>query len=195
MADSTLDSERLVLIDNWDGPLRATTPPTGGFLGATHHNIALASTNPYKLGEKITVSNDGAVAGLTGWSTFIYLCLNPTGAVNPTPAAKQFVVPVAASKPYYVTNDPDQCLLATGCPLAAVMLSIMSADADGDEYVGWFYCGGVVPEAHVSDLGGNFATEDNVAVGAVVAHDLGVGDAIGIGPCAGDTEAIIGFAY
>ena len=187
MADSTLDSELLVLIDTWPGVAKlveGSQIPTGGFTGSTHHNVA---TPKYAPGEKLCVWNESGDAGKAGMSTFIYLQL--TTAAGPTVAAKQFCVPGSATTWYVVSNDPDaDSLVVEGAAMAAVAISAFTST-----YWGWFWCGGICPEGHVSALGGNYATEGNVAAGAVCTNNLAA-DAIGLGPCAADTEAIIGFA-
>jgi hypothetical protein len=183
MADSTLDSELFILIDNWPGQAirHLDNVPTGGIVGSTHHNVATAAYSP---GDKIQVRNH--TLGKEGFATFIYLQYDGTGAE--AMAAKQFVVQSSATTPYVVTNDPDLAgIVATGNSLAAVALSAMT-----DQRYGWFWCGGVCPELFVPTLGGNFATEGNVVAGAIVVHDLAA-DAMGIGPLAG-TEQAIGFA-
>ena len=193
MAESTLDSERFVLIDNWPGVARRVHPdrlPNDDILSSLHHNVA---SPVFDVGEKIVVRNRSAIAGDDGDSVFIYLKGLSTTEANPTCAAKQVVVPALAGTPYQVTNDPDQALLATGSPLAAIMLSIMTFTHVVTRY-GWFWCGGVCPEALVSDLGGNYATADGTIIGPIIAHNLDA-DAIGLGPCGADTEAVIGFAY
>lgn len=185
MPDSTLDSEKFILIDHWPGAVLANVPvPHHALTDSSHHNVATAK---YDLGAKIQLRCDGSV-GKAGWSTLIYL---QVGTQNPDVAiaAKTFVVPDSASAPYQITNDKDDCILNTGSALAAIGLSAMT-----DAYYGWFWCGGVCPEQYVSGLGGNYVTDGNVAAGAVVAHALAA-DAIGLGPCGADTEAIIGFAY
>ena len=193
MADSTLDSELFVLIDNWPGVARRVHPdhlPNDDIISALHHNV----TSPvFDLGEKIVVRNRSAIAGDDGDSTFIYLKFLAVTAANPTPAVKQLVVPVAAAEPFRVTNDPDQCLMATGCPLAAVLLSAMSFDQT-TAYYGFAWCGGVCPEAMVAALGGNYLTDDAVDPGPIIAADLDA-DSIGLGLVTGDTTAAIGHSY
>ncbi|HUX01728.1 MAG TPA: hypothetical protein VMY35_12195 [Phycisphaerae bacterium] len=193
MAESTLDSELFVLRDNWPGVARvvaAENIPSGSMISAVHHNV---STAAYEPGEKICVLNRSAIAGDDGWSTFIYLKGLAITEANPACAAKQVVVPSLAGTPYQVTNDPDQCLAATGSMLAAVLLSIMTFTNAVAKY-GWFWCGGVCPEAFVSGLSGNYASADGLIAGPIVAHDL-TADAIGLGPCGAFTEAIIGWSY
>lgn len=188
MADATLDDQAFVLFDNWPGSAEPRTIPYDSFLtSAARHNVTTADY--YSVGAKIEVDCPGT-NGSAGKATFIYLLLAPTEA-NPTPAAKQLVVPVSATNIYTVTNDPDACLMHTGCPLAAVMLSVMSSDGTTD-YYGWFWCGGVCPVDFVSDLGGNFATDDSVAIGPITTQNL-TADAIGLGGRA-TTEGGIGFA-
>ncbi|HUX00847.1 MAG TPA: hypothetical protein VMY35_07690 [Phycisphaerae bacterium] len=193
MAESTLDSELFVLIDLWPGVARRVHPdhlPNDDILSTLHHNV---TTPVFDVGEKIVVRNRAAIAGDDGDATFIYLKGLAITEANPTCAAKQLVVPSLAGTPYQVTNDKAQCLAATGSPFAAVMLSIMTFTHAITKY-GWFWCGGVCPEAMVSDLGGNFASADGTIIGPIVAHTLAA-DAIGLGPCGAGTEAIIGFAY
>jgi len=193
MADSTLDSELFVLYDRWPGKVVSRWAPqyAAGFINATDHNVATATR---KMGEKRLVYNNSETAGVSGWSTFIYLKGLPTGAANPTCAAKQFVTPNNASVWYQVTNDPDQCLDVTGSAFAAVLLSVMSFADTTTAYYGYFWCGGVCPEAYVSDLGGNYATTNDVIVGPIVISDLASADAIGLSAVGADTEVIIGFA-
>lgn len=185
MADENVDSEYLMLFDNWpQDPTPILQAPTGGFTGSTVHNTAAAL---HRLGEKALVRNHASVAGLDGWCTFIYLQLSNTG--GPTPAAKQWVVPTAAaSGPYVVTNDPDVCLVSTGCLLTACLISPMT-----DQRFGWFWCGGVVPEEYVSGMGGDYDTDGNLAVGPFCVHDLATHDELGLGPIATNTEAMIGY--
>ncbi|HUX02145.1 MAG TPA: hypothetical protein VMY35_14360 [Phycisphaerae bacterium] len=194
MADSTIDSELFVLKDNWPGVARRVSPdnlPNGDIISAIHHNV---ETAVFPIGDKIVVRNRSAVAGDDGDATFIYLKGLAITEANPTCAAKQLVVPSLAGTPYQVTNDPDQCLDVTGCPLAAVLLSIMTFTHLVTKY-GWFWCGGVAPEAMVAAMGGNYHTDGLVVAGPIVAHDPATADSIGLGPVGGVTEAIIGFAY
>ena len=186
MGDSTLDSELLVLIDNWPGTARMvnrTNCPLGGFTGKTHHNVVQPSD--YRPGEKLCVWNEDSDAGQAGMATFIYLNFVTS---DPALTVKEIVAPDSATLWYEVTNDPDDIVLAVGGLLAAVGLSAMTT-----AYWGWFWCGGVCPEGWVAGLGGNFATEGNVIAGNVATADLGA-NALGLGPCAGDTEHAIGFA-
>jgi len=183
MGDSTIDSELFVLYDRWPG-----VPQPGvesnlldGITGASHHNVATAA---FPVGTKVQLRNDNAVAGQPGLATLVYLKYEGTDA--PTAAAKQVCVPDSATLYYVVTNDPDN-LIKLPTDLACIMISAMT-----DAYYGWFWCGGICPESHVSDLGGNYATEGNVEPGPITAHNLSA-DAIGFGPYAA-TEGYFGFA-
>jgi len=186
MADSTLDSELIVLLSGRFGaPNVQQGELVAGILGALHHNVAV----PYfPVGSVVRLYNSSN-AGQPGFSEFVYLRYNDGGA-PPAMAAKQVAIPTSATVWYHVTNDPDNAAATPteGNPLAVVCLSVMT-----DTYYGWFWCGGICPEDHVVGLAGNFATEGNVAAGPIVSHDLAA-DAIGFGPVGGDTEAFIGYA-
>lgn len=182
MADKTLDSELFTLKDNWPGAVDLRRGlPDDDILGAAHHNVAAAA---FPVGTKIGFYNTGVTAGKPGWATFVYLKASIPGA--PAAAAKQIVVQGSATLWYVVTNDPDAgLLLATG--LGAVMISAMT-----DAYYGWFWCDGVCPEEQVAGLGGNFATDSSVAIGAMSTVDL-TADAIGLG-VATTLKGIIGYS-
>ena len=183
MPDSTLDSQLFTLVDNWPNTrITIWAEPTGGFTGSTHHDVA---TPQFSRGEKISIMNQ-STAGQEGWSTFIYLTVGTQNA-NSLIAAKSLVVPDSGTDVLVVTNDPDDCLVNTGCLLAAYALSAMT-----NTYSGWFWCGGICPEYFVSGLGGNYATDGNVVAGALTVHDLAA-DALGLGPRA-TTEGFIGFS-
>ena len=182
MADSTIDSEKIILKDNWPGlPLVGVVPP-GGFTGVTHHNV---TTPAYDLGTKIQVQN--ILAGVVGPSVLIYL---KTGTVcaGTAFAARGVVSPETNASLYIVTNDPTSMLLNTGCALAAVLLSAM-----GNTSYGWFWCGGVCPEEWVPGLGGTYATDDGVLAGGMITTQDLEADAIGLGAVAG-VEGCIGWA-
>lgn len=173
MADSTIDSEYLILIDRWPGVAihcpRHHPLPVGGFAGATHHNVETAA---YPVGFKLCVYNHSASAGVDGFATFIYLQIEQTG--SPTSAAKQVCTVHTAGNWSLVDNDSDDVLQVTGSGLVAVLLSLMT-----DAYYGWFWCGGVCPEEYVSGLGGTYETDNTVAIGPIEADDLAETDAIG----------------
>lgn len=176
MADKTLNSDHLVLIDNWPGaPAHNLSVPTDGFTGAAHHNV---STAAYKLGTKIQVYNAGT-AGIPGFATFIYLLTELTSA--PTAAAGQVFVVDANTSLYTVTNDPEGELSIPALP-SAVCLSVVT-----DAKYAWFWCGGVCPVDFVAALDGatKFKTNSSVALGSVIiASDL-TADEIGFAISAG----------
>lgn len=180
MADASVDSELLVL---WCGRFGLSTDwelPPGGFTGASHHNVATAV---YPIG---AVKNAYCHAGVgkEGMSEFVYLQYQ---GETTTITTKALCIPASATLWYRVTADPDQTVGdETGCPLAVAPLSTMT-----DEYYGWFWSGGIVPEAFVSALSGNWTTEGAVIGGAIIADNCTT-DMIGFGPCAADSEAIIG---
>jgi len=188
MADSTLDSELFVLYDNWPGTARVLGSgqvPNSSFTSTVSHNVATAKYSP---GEKVSVWNQNADAGQEGMSTFIYLQVLTQNA-DVAIAAKTVCVPGSATKYYQVGNNPDaDVVLATGAGLIAVAISAIT-----NAYWGWFWCGGICPEGHVSGLGGNYLTQGAVAAGAIIVSDLAA-DALGFGPCAADTSEVVGFA-
>jgi len=181
MADSTIDSELILLYDNWPGKSLRSAIPTGGITGSTHHNVAAAK---YGIGEKIDVYNESA--GVPGWATFIYLGIGTQNAASLI-AVKSFCIPDSATLYYLLTNDPDDCIkLPT--PLGCVALSAMT-----DAYYGWFWCGGVVPEEALSTLGGNFTTDGNVVAGGFIYHN-GTADYCNISIADTAPEVEAGFA-
>ena len=161
MADSTIDSEKFYLFDRWPGsPLTSAATPTGGFTGASHHNV----TSPaYPVGTKIAVMNTHTSYQIGG-SVMIYLRNIENVSTDYPVEAKHFVVPQNTSNWYEVTNKQGSILADGGTP-GAVGLSTMSTTTG---YYGWFWCGGVCPEQYVTDLGGNFAT----ATGAIAGVDV-----------------------
>ena len=185
MADSTIDSELIFLINPWPAS-RVRTEPADSLTLASSYTHNVSAQTEYRVGDVIQVYNTGNSAGKPGWAEFIYLQVGTQNADNVL-AAKQVVVPDSATVWYQVTNDPDSCIKSTGSCLFAVAISAMT-----NAYFGWFWCGGVCPEEFVSDLGGNYATEGNVAAGSITVHDLAA-DALGFGPMA-TTEAHAGFA-
>ena len=163
MANKTLDSNYLLLLDNWPGsPAPNLAVPSDGFTGTSHHNV---TTAVYKLGTKIQVYNE--TLGIPGFSTFIYLQFETNTEVGPAVLAKQVCTAGTNASLFVVTNDKDQCLSTPALP-SAVMISVMTTAK-----FGWFWCGGVVPEDFVSALGGDFATNSSVASGSsIIAADL-----------------------
>ena len=159
MADSTIDSERFYLLDRWPAGRVFYRLPTGGILGATHHNVA---TPAYDLGDRIMVRNTTS-AGVAGWSTFIYLKLEMQDTTNVL-AVKEVVAQhsdaAAGGAGVFDATNEVATLNGTQKGPAAVALSAMTVD-----YYGWFWCGGVCPESIVAGLGGTYATTGAVAIG------------------------------
>ena len=182
MADSTLDSELFVLIDRWPGVPTIFKEPPGGFTGEMHHNVSIQQ---YRCGTKAQIYNDGGIAGDYGYSTFIYLQVGTQSAI----ALKSFVVPDSATDPYVITDDIESCIDAVGSLFAAVALSAIT-----DAYYGWFWCGGVCPEAMLPAMAGNYVTINDVDIGGIAVVDLAAANTGGLGNVAADTSAIIGAA-
>ena len=188
MAESTMDSLEVILIDNWPGTAKLighSEIPVGGFTGSLHHNVPAPR---YPKGEKLCVWEPGTL-GCEGMATMIYL---QVGTQTASIAAKMHCVTGSATDLYVVTNDPDANIIGplTGCAMLGIALSAMT-----DAYYGWFWCGGVCPETFCPDLGGTHATEEgNVIAGLLCSHNCTVADKMAFGPVAADTEAIIGFA-
>lgn len=163
--DKSVDSEQFILYDLWPGvPFQSVGKPVSYNLqGHASHNVIAAA---YPIGTKFQYYNDGATAGLNGWSTMIYLQVGTqeTGTVI---AAKTFCVSDSATDPYVVTNDGDSCTAIAGGPVAVAISAIT------DAYYGWFWCGGVAPEIICSstsagtgaEMGGAYATDGSADVG------------------------------
>lgn len=188
MADSTMDSLELILIDNWPGVARLIGHdeiPMGGFAGSQHHNVPSPSY-PYAPGDKLCVWNPSS-GGCEGMCTMIYL---KVGTQTATLCAKQPCTTQSATDVYTVTNDPDSLIgPKDGGALVAVAISAMT-----DAYYGWFWCGGVAPEGLIPDMGGTYVTDDSVIAGLVALTDCSDTDQMGFAAVAADTDAIIGFA-
>lgn len=163
--DKYVDSETFILYDLWPGvPYQSNGVPCSYNLqGHASHNALAAA---YPVGTKFQTYNDGATAGLNGWSTMIYLQVGTqeTGTVI---AAKQFVVSDSTADPYVVTNDGDSCIAIAGGPVAVAISAIT------DAYYGWFWCGGVAPEILCSstaagagaEMGGSYKCDGSVDAG------------------------------
>ena len=181
MADSTIDSELIMLNENWPGKASRDDEPAGNIVATAHHNVAAAV---YSTGQKVALRNESA--GQPGWSTFIYLQVGTQNASSVL-AVKSAVVPDSATLWYQVTNDPDDCIkLPTN--MGAFALSAMT-----NAYWGWFWCGGVCPEEYVSGLGGNYATAGTLAAGGFLFHNL-VSDYVGLDAVSAVNETQAGFA-
>jgi len=174
MADSTLDSELFWLFDKWPGVPRIMDPPTDGFTGSEHNNVAVPV---FMVGEKRQVYNHAPSvgAGIDGSSTFIYLQVGTQNAMQDM-VVKNVCVPGSATLWYQVSDNPDASIVQIGGAPCAIAIADMT-----DAYYGWFWCGGVCPEEYVSGLGGTYRTDGNLVAGPFCLHDLEA-DFIGFGP-------------
>ena len=181
MTNSTIHGSKIQLWDRWPG--RATilaTPPTDGFTGADHHNVAAAK---YPVGTKIQVYDTTN----KGYATFIYLqYIAGTAASGIALAARSFVCPQLAANAtagnnalptfFKVTDDASEALIQGP---VAVALSAMTT-----LYYGWFWCDGVCPVDFVPALlTSTYVTDGNVIAGAlaVLANPSGSYDTIVLG--------------
>jgi len=183
MADSTIDSELILLHNNWGPPDHGQSnripDGDGTWDGADSHNVEAAA---YPIGTVVKCVNDGASAGQQGPYEMAYL-----RAEEAIAAAKDVCSPGATDDHFSVSDDPDTVLVATSA-MCAVAISAMTA-----QYYGWFWVGGVCPEAHVTGtMGGNYRTDGNVAIGPIDVKDVADEDFLGFGAAAVDS---CGFAY
>jgi len=163
MANVTIDSELIILLDLLPGhPNPHMRIPTDGFTGAGHHNVVAAA---YDVGTKVQVYNHSASAGVDGYSTFVYGKLEMQDATNVL-AARHFCTLHSDAVPFDFTNDAATDI---GESLAPVVVGLGAMTVD---YYGWFWCGGVCPEEHVSDLGGVYYCAAAAALGPVTSGDL-----------------------
>lgn len=184
MANVTVDSEAVILIDLFPGyPDPRLAAPKDGFTGSDHHNVASVA---YPIGTKIQVYNKGT--GVDGLSVFIYLKLETQDATNVL-AARHFVTNHSDATPYDVTNEAATDIGAH-LGLCAVGLGAMTTD-----YYGWFWCGGVCPEAYVSDLGGVYYCSAAAAIGACMLSDLETpgttAGELGLATASGDSYPVV----
>jgi hypothetical protein len=182
MADSTITSSNVILLDKFPGvPVNMNLPP--GFADTTNagdmanygHNVATAI---YKPGTKIQIYHEGAI-GVAGFSTFIYLQASSNSVV----VAKSLVTPAAAGAPYTVTTIASGAV-GLGYGPAAIACSAVTAT-----YYGWFWCGGVCPCDYVaafvtSTAAGTLVTNGLVAVGGMSVGTLIAGTTITLVPTA-----------
>lgn len=176
MAASTISATNVILYDLWPGQARMGEQPEDGFTGSGHHN---QTYEKYPAGTKFCVYDTTS----RGWSTFIYLQLVDE---HSTDVAAGSICSVYSTTPVYyeVTNDSASSYFTA----AAVALSDFSAPTAGTtEYWGWFWCGGVCPQKHVTALAtATLVTDGNVdaAGGAVILGDSGSSAVIGLLPSA-----------
>ena len=145
MADARIDSEQIYLINNWGYPVAGEAKPMDGFTGASTHNVALAAR---KVGTVIQVYNDGAVAGVSGLSQFVYakleaqdstnvvlakhICVSHTDAVFGD-LTNEVATAVADASKWLKEQDICQVTLWNGAPISVVtpnfvMLTVTETD-------------------------------------------------------------------
>ncbi len=188
MADSTLSTDYVILLGGRFGLTDDHEVPLGGFTGTTHHNVATAV---YRPGTVKSVPNMGYPTTQHGGdSEFVYLQYYGTDAT--AMVARDLCVPanIPGGNWYQFTNDPDGTYaVEDGHGWAVVGFADMT-----DDYYGWFWCGGPLPEDHVVALAGSFLTSGaDVAVGTLIASNC-TSDDIGLGLNDAVTDQVIGTA-
>ncbi len=161
MADSTIDSDLIILDNHWPGQANLQHTAVDITDAVSHHN--LSATPGFRYGAKALYYNVGT-AGQPGYATLTYL---EFGAVGSTSAAKDVCMNDSGTEWFSVTNDPDNPVV-TPTGMCAVGLSLMTAT-----YWGWFWTDGICPEDLVSGLAGNYRT-----TGALVAGTIAAGDTV-----------------
>ena len=174
MADThkLIDTETLVLIDNWPAsPDWPGTPDRETLASAVSHNVAAGL---YKVGTKFRSYYAGKAGSNGGWSTLIYLQASATAEDNTAMAVLSLCAPAlvvqdadAAGKLYLVDND---ATAGTGYPsgLCAVAIGTMN-----NSRFGWFWCGGPPPINLVAGLEGDVYTTGSVVLGQAMLADSG----------------------
>ena len=181
--DSTIDSELILLHDNWPGEVEPRPAPYGsGLLDKRYQNVAAPSL---EAGTKVQFYN--SALGKPGPTILIYLQAGTAGGGGAI-AAKTAVVQQPATLWYQVTNDPDTVNLALPSILGAYAIA-----ACADASWGWFWCGGVCPEEFVPAMGGTYMTAGTLVAGGFIFHDLSQ-DYIGLDKCSAVNEAQAGFS-
>ena len=192
MANSVIDTEMIVLQDNWPfdpgfdrwaGPYRK--PAVDSLLWEGQN---VSTLDKFRLGRKFVHYEPGGTGKLSGWSTFIYLkvgtqnadtllaCAAATGksvcTVEGTLAENSAT---AATQLYQVTNDADATTMES-LGMCAVATSAMT-----NSYYGWFWCGGVAPLTLLTGLVGDIYTDQgitgpvDIVVSATDADDASLG--------------------
>ena len=192
----------IVMKDNFPGvPNFNLGIPKNGFDSPVHSDV---TTPTYPIGTKIQAYNDGT--GIKGPYTMIYLahyCLSdydtlPEGATNGLLCQafcnSSCVSADGTANAAFKVTGPGNAALATGfaegtmngiAAFACASMSRHDTTADGAAVpgFGWFWCGGVCPEADITLFAADHSTDGNVAVGMAVgvvvdgtAILLGLGD-------------------
>ena len=160
MADKVIDSELLLLVDQWGPVFRLDDIPTDGFDGTTHFNVA---TKAYPQGLGVAVYHKGT-AGDEGYSIFRYLRSGTNSGATVTTIVAKDICTQQGTTPFLVTKDPDavNATTVTQEGRCAIGLGTMV-----DARYGFFWTGGVCPETLVSGLGGTYPTDDSVIFGKI----------------------------
>lgn len=179
----TIDSELIFLMNKWgvapDPAYQDTIPDGDGtWSGANSQNVEVPL---YPIGAVIQCYNDGSVAGQSGPYEMIYL-----RAEEAIAAVKYLCVPGADDDHFSVTDNISNALDATNVKVGIAVAAMTS------QYYGWFWCGGVCPEAIESDMGGDYTTNASLEIGPMEALDEGSGVIIGF---TASTMAACGFSY
>ena len=173
MANSVIDTEMIVLQDNWPfdpgfdrwaGPYRK--PAVDSLLWEGQN---VSTLDKFRLGRKFVHYEPGGTGKLSGWSTFIYLklgtqhttlnlsCVAATvKCVCTTEGTLAENSATAATQLYQVTNDGDATTMES-LGLCAIATSAMT-----DTYYGWFWCGGVAPLTLLTGLVGDVETDQGI---------------------------------
>ena len=173
MANSVIDSELVILRDNWPeiannnaaGPFNAGAPASG----SDQNWYVAGDTPPHPVGTKFTGYQEGGTGIPRGTYTLIYLQVgtqNPDIALSCAAATNKCVCcPEDASENgtaiqiYTVTND-SAGTTSEPTGLCAIALSAMT-----NSYYGWFWCGGVAPISIVPGLAGDIPTANSFQIG------------------------------
>lgn len=190
MADSTIDSEQIILSGAGVAGFRDRTigRPTDGFTSATHHNVA---SPVYPVGTMVDVYNKGNT-GVAGGATFVYAQAETQDLTNVI-AARMFLTTYATTPVWWKFTNDAGADIGDGIGPLVVALSAMTLG-----YYGWFWCAGVCPEEFVSDLDGVYYTKGDVAIGPFTGGTLAtpgtIAGEIGLTAIAADTSLIAGWA-
>jgi len=184
---STIDSNLITLIDHWPGVAWPGLAATHATLSCSDfgHNVAQPQYTP---GTKIQLmcqqSQDGALNGVRGPSTLVYLQAISQGSNTASIDVKDLVMTGSTSKWYQVTNNSDVVAASAFVGLAACAIGPIA-----DDNYGWFWCGGVVPEQYISAMGGNFVTNDDVVAGPMCVQATPAGNVCAFAPLLDDQSS------
>ena len=193
MANSVIDTEMIVLQDNWPfdpgfdrwaGPYRK--PAVDSLLWEGQN---VSTLDKFRLGRKFVHYEAGGSEKPSGWSTFIYLkvgtqnpdvllsCVAATNkticSIEGTPAENSST---AATEMYTVTNDGNNANAAAGTICMAMGMCGIATSAMTNSYYGWYWCGGVAPLTLLTGLVGDCPTANTVAIGEFGLAETDIGN-------------------